>query len=79
MNKEELLEEYNGWVEWLNTQAGGTVDFENFKIEEQDFETTSELVGLIADRLYESSNIIEAINIFSDKIDKLLDKEKKNE
>lgn len=74
MNKEKLLKEYNEWVIWLNTQVSGSVDFEDFMIREEDFETTSELVGLIADRLYELSNIIEAINIFSDKIDKLLDK-----
>lgn len=79
MNKEELLEQYNGWVEWLNTQAGGTVDFENFKIEEQDFVTTSELKALIADRLCELDNMIEAIDIFSDNIDKLLDQTDKGE
>ena len=72
MDKEELLEEYNGWVEWLNMQANGSVDFENFKVEEEDFETTSELVELIEDRMNELSDIIDTVNIFSNKIDKLL-------
>ena len=74
MSKEELLEEYNGWVEWLNTQAGGSVDFENFEIDEEDFGTTSELVELIVDRLYELNNISKAIDFSNDGIDKLLGK-----
>lgn len=72
MDKEELLKEYNGWAEWLNIQLGGNMDCD-LEISEEDFETTSELLELIEDKLYELSNIIDAMNIFSDKIDKLLD------
>lgn len=77
MNKEELLEQYNRWVRWL--QAGGFTDFENLEINEEDFETTSELTALIADRLCELDNMIEAIDIFIDNIDKLLDQTDKGE
>ena len=77
MNKEEILEQYNGWVRWL--LARGLTDFENLEIDEEDFETTSELVTLIADRLCELSNMIEAMDIFSDNIDKLLDEIDKGE
>ena len=73
----DSLEEYNGWVRWL--RAGGFTDFENLEIDEEDFETTSELVTLIADRLCELDNMIEAINIFTDNIDKLLDQTDKGE
>ena len=77
MDKEELLEQYNGWVRWL--LARGFTDFENLEIDEEDFETTSELATLIADRLCELSNMIEAMDIFSDNIDKLLDQTDKGE
>ena len=77
MDKEELLEQYNGWVRWL--LARGFTDFENLEIDEEDFETTSELATLIADRLCELSNMIEVMDIFSDNIDKLLDQTDKGE
>ena len=73
----DSLEEYNGCVRWL--RAGGFTDFENFEINEEDFEVTSKLVTLIADRLCELDNMIEAINIFTDNIDKLLDQTDKGE
>ena len=71
MNKEELLKEYNGLVNWLYIQLGGNIDGD-LEINEEDFETTSELLELIEDKLYELSNIIDAMGIFNDKIESLL-------
>lgn len=71
MNKEEILKEYNGWVNWLNMQLGGNIDCD-LEIDEEDFESTNELLELIEDKLYELSNIIDAMGIFNDKIENLL-------
>ena len=73
MNKEELLKEYNEWVIWLNIQLGGNIDC-NLEIDEEDFETTSELLELIDNKLFELSNTIDAMNIFIEKIENLINK-----
>ena len=73
ITKEELLEEYNSWVNWLDMQMLGTIDLVNFTIDEEDFDTEEELVDLINDKLMELDDIIDSFNVFKSKIDNLLD------
>ena len=72
MSKEELLEEYNSWVNWLDMQMSGTIDLVNFTIDEEDFDTEEELVNLINDKIMELDDIIDSFNVFKSKIDNLL-------
>ena len=68
-----LLEEYNSWVNWLDMQMVGTIDLVNFTIDEEDFDGEEELVDIINDKMMQLDDIIDSFNVFKQKIDKLLE------